>query len=223
MREVRELFRATRVWYQMADINLSALLQEAEKLPDQELLKYYARQWDRYTRGALYVNKLFNYLNKHWVKREKEEGRKDVYQVYTVCIFSSPFPHLADGDNLIVQLALVSWKNNFFDHFADSKGTSRLTQAVLRQIQQQRNGEEIDSGLLKKVIDSYGKCFYVSPIDRLANLKIQSLLVLTRLMPNDKISTLTKDISRHNSLKPPTPITVLNLLHLLIPTLFRTI
>lgn len=92
MREVRELFRAIRVWFQIADINLSALLQEAEKLPDQELLKYYARQWDRYTRGALYVNKLFNYLNKHWVKREKEEGRKDVYQVYTVCIFSSALP-----------------------------------------------------------------------------------------------------------------------------------
>lgn len=137
--------------------------------------------------------------------------------------FPRSFPHLADGGNLIVQLALVSWKNNFFDHFADSKGTSRLTQAVLRQIQQQRNGEEIDSGLLKKVIDSYGKCFCISPIDRLTDLKIQSLLVLTRLMPNDKISTLTKDISRRNSLRPPTPITVLNLLHLLIPTLFRTI
>jgi hypothetical protein len=30
------------------------------------------------------VNKLFNYLNKHWVKREKDEGRKEVYTVYTV-------------------------------------------------------------------------------------------------------------------------------------------
>nr|KIR44787.1 Cullin 1 [Cryptococcus bacillisporus CA1280] len=127
-----DLHRSLHNWL---SVHCKSMREEAEKLPDQELLKYYARQWDRYTRGALYVNKLFNYLNKHWVKREKEEGRKDVYQVYT--------------------LALVSWKNNFFDHFADSKGTSRLTQAVLRQIQQQRNGEEIDSGLLKKVIDSY--------------------------------------------------------------------
>lgn len=30
------------------------------------------------------MNKLFNYLNKHWVKREKDEGRKEVYTVYTV-------------------------------------------------------------------------------------------------------------------------------------------
>lgn len=53
-------------------------------MSDLELLKFYARQWDRYTTGANYVNKMFNYLNKHWVKREKDEGRKEVYTVYTV-------------------------------------------------------------------------------------------------------------------------------------------
>lgn len=58
--------------------------QDGEKLSDIELLKFYARQWDRYTTGASYVHKLFNYLNKHWVKREKDEGRKDVYSIYTV-------------------------------------------------------------------------------------------------------------------------------------------
>jgi cullin 1 len=58
--------------------------QESEKLSDQELLKYYSEKWKDYTDGAQYVNKLFNYLNKHWVKREKDEGRKEVYTVYTV-------------------------------------------------------------------------------------------------------------------------------------------
>ncbi|RSH81909.1 uncharacterized protein EHS24_008106 [Apiotrichum porosum] len=109
---------------------------EGEKLNDLELLKYYARQWDRYTTGASYVHKLFNYLNKHWVKREKDEGRKDVYTVYT--------------------LALVAWKRNFFRYIQkDTNEVSRLTQAVLRQIELQRNGESIDNGLLKKVIESY--------------------------------------------------------------------
>jgi len=57
-------------------------------------LKAYARQWDQYTTGASYVNKLFNYLNKHWVKREKEEGRKEVYTVYTVShVVSEEDPH----------------------------------------------------------------------------------------------------------------------------------
>ena len=36
-------------------------------------------------------------------------------------------------------------------------GVSRLTQALLRQIEQQRNGEAADSTLLKKIIDSYGE------------------------------------------------------------------
>lgn len=60
------------------------MIEECAGLSDIELLKYYAKQWERYTTGATYVNKLFNYLNKHWVKREKDEGRKEVYTVYTV-------------------------------------------------------------------------------------------------------------------------------------------
>lgn len=60
--------------------------QDSENLSDVDLLKFYAKEWDRYTTGATYVNKLFNYLNKYWVKREKDEGRKEVYAVYTVCL-----------------------------------------------------------------------------------------------------------------------------------------
>ena len=47
-------------------------------------MKYYAGEWDRYTTGANYINRLFTYLNRHWVKRERDEGRKGVYPVYTV-------------------------------------------------------------------------------------------------------------------------------------------
>jgi hypothetical protein len=59
-------------------------VQESDKLVDLALLQFYAKEWDQYTSGANYVNKLFNYLNKHWVKREKDEGRKEIYTVYTV-------------------------------------------------------------------------------------------------------------------------------------------
>ena len=47
-------------------------------------MHYYAQEWDRYTTGANYINRLFTYLNRHWVKRERDEGRKGVYPVYTV-------------------------------------------------------------------------------------------------------------------------------------------
>lgn len=63
-------------------------LQAAEDLSDEPLLNYYTKEWDRYTTGASYVNRLFTYLNRHWVKREKDEGRKNVYVVYIVSFTS---------------------------------------------------------------------------------------------------------------------------------------
>lgn len=52
----------------------------------------------------------------------------------------------------------MAWKHNFFKYFQQKgAGNSRLTQALLRQIEQHRNGETVDSGLMKKVIDSYGQ------------------------------------------------------------------
>ena len=59
-------------------------VQSTESLQDEDLLRYYSIEWLRYTTGANYINRLFTYLNRHWVKRERDEGRKAVYQVYTV-------------------------------------------------------------------------------------------------------------------------------------------
>ena len=58
--------------------------QYSDSLQNELLLKYYAAEWDRYTTGANYINRLFAYLNRHWVKRERDEGRKGVYPIYTV-------------------------------------------------------------------------------------------------------------------------------------------
>jgi len=59
-------------------------IQKASTLTDVDLLRYYASQWDRYTTGANYLNRLFTYLNRYWVKRERDEGKKGIFQVYTV-------------------------------------------------------------------------------------------------------------------------------------------
>ena len=88
-KDIKEVSCSSRRHWETADTQPR---QESEKLSDLDLLKVYAKQWDQYTRGADYVNKLFNYLNKHWVRREKDEGRKEVYTVYTVdlsCLRSS--------------------------------------------------------------------------------------------------------------------------------------
>ncbi|KAG8904450.1 hypothetical protein FRB99_001710 [Tulasnella sp. 403] len=113
--------------------HLKTLRDHSDSLQDEELLRYYAKEWDRYTTGANYINRLFTYLNRHWVKREKDEGRKGVYTVYT--------------------LALVQWKTNFFLHIQGKN--QKLANAVLRLIENQRNGETIDVGLVKKVVDSF--------------------------------------------------------------------
>ncbi|KAG6811936.1 hypothetical protein H0H92_005165 [Tricholoma furcatifolium] len=109
------------------------MVQTCETLQDIELLRYYATQWDRYTTGANFLNRLFTYLNRYWVKRERDEGKKNVYPVYT--------------------LALSQWKDVFFKQI--QKEDRKLTTAVLRLITQQRNGETIDQGLVKKVVDSF--------------------------------------------------------------------
>ncbi|GAA6043698.1 hypothetical protein JCM8097_007485 [Rhodosporidiobolus ruineniae] len=112
--------------------HLKGVRAAAEDLSDEPLLRYYTKEWDRYTTGASYVNRLFTYLNRHWVKREKDEGRKNVYVVYI--------------------LALVSWKEHFYNHV---QAKSKLTHAVLKLIEKQRNGETIETDLVKKVIDSF--------------------------------------------------------------------
>ncbi|KZT27401.1 Cullin-domain-containing protein [Neolentinus lepideus HHB14362 ss-1] len=113
--------------------HLKGLREKSDSLQDEALLRYYAAEWDRYTTGANYINRLFTYLNRHWVKRERDEGRRGVYPVYT--------------------LALVQWKQNFFLHVQSKQ--QKLAGAILRLIERQRNGETIDQGLVKKVVDSF--------------------------------------------------------------------
>ncbi|KAL9104037.1 MAG: hypothetical protein Q9163_000976 [Psora crenata] len=97
---------------------------------DEALLTYYIREWDRYTTAAKYVHHLFKYLNRHWVKREVDEGKKDVYEVYT--------------------LHLVSWRQVFFD-----KVHSNVMDAVLKMVKKQRDGETIEQSQIKNIVDSF--------------------------------------------------------------------
>ncbi|KAB5588680.1 Cullin 1 [Ceratobasidium theobromae] len=113
--------------------HLETQREKSEPIVDQDLLVFYASEWDRFTTGANYINRLFAYLNRHWVKREKDEGRKNVYQVYI--------------------LALVQWRDRLF--YPIQNKDHKLVTALLKMIEKQRNGETIDTGLVKKVIESF--------------------------------------------------------------------
>ena len=97
---------------------------------EEALLGFYIREWSRYTTAAKYVNHLFSYLNRHWVKREIDEGKKNVYDVYT--------------------LHLVKWKNDFFENVH-----AKVMEAVLNLIEKQRNGETIEQSQIKSIVDSF--------------------------------------------------------------------
>jgi cullin 1 len=97
---------------------------------DEALLKFYIKEWKRYTTAATYNHHLFRYLNRHWVKREMDEGKKNIYDIYT--------------------LHLVRWKEDMF--MATHKN---VMTAVLRLVERQRNGETIEQGQIKAVVDSF--------------------------------------------------------------------
>lgn len=110
--------------------HLEQVYKDAEKHTDEALLSFYIREWKRYTDAAKYNNHLFKYLNRHWVKREVDEGKKNVYDIYT--------------------LHLVKWKDDFF-----SKVWEKVMAAVLKLVEKQRNGETIDQLQVKAIVDSF--------------------------------------------------------------------
>jgi cullin 1 len=110
--------------------HLQGVHAEMIKHADEALLTYYIQQWKRYTMAGTYNNHLFKYLNRHWVKREMDEGKKDVYDIYT--------------------LHLVRWKIDMF-------GTTQnaVMDAVLNLVEKQRNGETIEQSKVKEVVNSF--------------------------------------------------------------------
>ncbi|KAI8068663.1 Cullin [Gongronella butleri] len=104
---------------------------ESEKYMDEDLLQYYTKQWVRYTTAARVINNIFMYINRYWVKREIDEDKKnDVYDIFT--------------------LTLVNWKRNLFNFVHHN-----VIAAVLKLIERQRNGESIETGLIKSVVESF--------------------------------------------------------------------
>ncbi|ORX98722.1 cullin-2 [Clohesyomyces aquaticus] len=97
---------------------------------DEALLTFYIKEWNRYTTAGQYNNHLFRYLNRHWVKREMDEGKKNIYDIYT--------------------LHLVRWKEDMF------VGTQEnVMRSVLKLVEKQRNGETIEQSHIKSVVDSF--------------------------------------------------------------------
>lgn len=110
--------------------HLEKLLEESKSHTEEALLSFYIKAWLQYTTAAKYIHHLFRYLNRHWVKREIDEGKKNVYDVYT--------------------LHLVQWRRVLFESLSE-----KVMEAVLKLVEKQRNGETIEHGQIKQIVDSF--------------------------------------------------------------------
>jgi cullin 1 len=110
--------------------HIKGLLKTAESRAEDSLLNYYKKEWDRFTTAMNYINHIFSYLNRYWIKRESDDGKKEVFEIYT--------------------LSLVIWGQYLFKPLK-----TRLTNALLSLIEKERNGEQIDTSLVHGVINAY--------------------------------------------------------------------
>eukprot|EP00039_Didymoeca_costata_P023308 m.6655 g.6655 ORF g.6655 m.6655 type:complete len:769 (+) comp3564_c0_seq1:124-2430(+) len=98
------------------------------KLSGEELLSNYTKIWGNFVFSAKVCDHIFAYLNRFWVPREKEDGAKDVYEIF--------------------KMTLVVWREFCFYGLK-----AQLLEAILDLIKRDRNREKINTQVLTDMKD----------------------------------------------------------------------
>jgi cullin 1 len=109
---------------------LTAYVKLLQRKPTESFLEFYVKRWTRYTVGAGYLNHVFDYMNRYWVQKERNDGRRDIFDVNT--------------------LALLTWRDYMFKPNADA-----LVKEILTQIELQRDNQVVDTRFLSTAIKSF--------------------------------------------------------------------
>ncbi|KAF4453150.1 hypothetical protein F53441_4147 [Fusarium austroafricanum] len=78
------MLAAKSIYKDLTNLLADHLQPVAEKLEFQEddvLLESYFAEWDQYSKAAHRVDRLMNFINRHYVKRFVDEGRRGVYPI----------------------------------------------------------------------------------------------------------------------------------------------
>ncbi|CAF4032335.1 unnamed protein product [Rotaria sordida] len=69
---------------------LEKICEKGFDLQGESVLRFYKTNWEHYRFSSKVTNSFCHYLNRHWVRREYDSGRRDVYEIFTV------IPYLQD-------------------------------------------------------------------------------------------------------------------------------
>ena len=110
-------------------VQVSRIAAGLSSRPDDVLLAEYLERWNKFNTSVKVINHIFNYLNRFWVIRKRDEGCDKIYEIRI--------------------LALVLWQDQLFVPLR-----TRIRACVLQAFHMDRLGEPINRAVLRGVIQS---------------------------------------------------------------------